>query len=132
MNELGDQHTKFFRPDASTDFRNSLDGNIVGIGVIIDVDAQGSLLITDVIRHSPADKAGLLAGDKIVKIDNTTVITEDGIADDIGRLRGKVLTQVEVTVLSGKLTKTVAIVREIIHVPLVETEVLQNAYKIIF
>ena len=132
VNELGDQHTKFFRPDASTDFRNSLDGNIVGIGVVIDVDAQGSLLITDVIRHSPADKAGLLAGDKIVKIDNTTVTTEDGIADDIGRLRGKVLTQVEVTVLSGKLTKTVAIVREIIHVPLVETEVLQNAYKIIF
>lgn len=99
---------------------------------MIDVDAQGALLITDVIRHSPADKAGLLAGDKIIKVDNTTVSTEDGIADDIGRLRGKVLTQVEVTVLSGKVTKTVAIIREIIHVPLVETEVLENAYKIIF
>lgn len=132
MNELGDQHTKFFRPDASTDFRNSLDGNIVGIGVIIDVDAQGALLITDVIRHSPAEKAGLLAGDKITKVDTTPVTTEDGIADDIARLRGKILTQVEVTILSGKITKTVAIVREIIHVPLVETEVLNNAYKIIF
>lgn len=132
VNELGDQHTKFFRPDASTDFRNSLDGNIVGIGVVIDVDAQWSLLITDVIRHSPADKAGLMAGDKIVKIDENAVTTEDGIADDIGRLRGKVLTQVEVTVLSGKLTKTVAIVREIIHVPLVETQTLDTAYKIIF
>jgi hypothetical protein len=42
------------------------------------------------------------------------------------------LTQVEVTVLSGKITKTVAIIREIIHVPLVETEVLSNAYRIIF
>lgn len=132
VNELGDQHTKFFRPDASTDFRNSLDGNIVGIGVIIDVDAQGSLLITDVIRHSPAEKAGFLAGDKITKVDAITVTTEDGIADDIARLRGKVLTQVEVTVLSGKVTKTVAIIREIIHVPLVETDVLDNAYKIIF
>lgn len=60
------------------------------------------------------------------------VTTEDGIVDDIGRLRGKVLTQVEVTVLSGKITKTVAIVREIIHVPLVETEVMKSAYKIIF
>ena len=84
------------------------------------------------IRHSPADKAGLIAGDKIIKIDNNPVITEDGIADDIGRLRGKVLTQVEVTVLSGKLTKTVAIIREIIHVPLVEIQVLSTAYKIIF
>jgi len=73
-----------------------------------------------------------MAGDKIVKIDENAVTTEDGIADDIGRLRGKVLTQVEVTVLSGKLTKTVAIVREIIHVPLVETQTLDTAYKIIF
>lgn len=73
-----------------------------------------------------------MAGDKIIKIDSTPVITEDGIADDIGRLRGKVLTQVEVTVLSGKLTKTVAIIREIIHVPLVETQVLSTAYRIIF
>lgn len=132
VNELGDQHTKFFRPDASTDFKNSLDGNIVGIGVVIDVDAQWNLLVTDVIRHSPAEKAGITAGDKIIKIDNIAVTTEDGIVDDIGRLRGKVLTQVEVTVLSGKLTKTVAIVREIIHVPLVETQNLSNAYKIIF
>ncbi len=68
MNELGDEHTKFFRPDASTDFRNTLDGNIVGIGVIVDVDARGSLLITDVVRHSPADKAGIVAGDRIIKI----------------------------------------------------------------
>jgi carboxyl-terminal processing protease len=132
VNELGDQHTKFFRPDASTDFRNSLDGNIVGIGVIIDVDAQWYLLVTDVIRHSPAEKAGILAGDKIIKIDNNPVITEDGIDDDIARLRGKVLTQVEVTLLSGKITKTVAIIREIIHVSLVETETLSNAYRIIF
>jgi C-terminal peptidase prc len=132
VNELWDQHTKFFRPDASTDFKNSLDGNIVGIGVVIDVDAQWNLLVTDVIRHSPAEKAGIIAGDKIIKIDNTPVTTEDGIVDDIGRLRGKVLTQVEVTILSGKLTKTVAIVREIIHVPLVETQMLSSAYKIIF
>ncbi len=57
MNELGDEYTRFFRPDASTDFKNSLDGNIVGIGVIIDIDARGSLLITDIVRHSPAEKA---------------------------------------------------------------------------
>jgi C-terminal processing protease CtpA/Prc len=61
VNEIGDEYTRFFRPDASTDFKNTLDGNIVGIGVIIDVDAQGSLLVTDVVRHSPAEKAGIVA-----------------------------------------------------------------------
>jgi carboxyl-terminal processing protease len=132
VNELGDQHTKFFRPDASTDFKNSLDGNIVGIGVIIDIDATGSLTITDVIRHSPAEKAGLSSGDKIIKIDGIAVSTENGIIDDIARLRWQAQTQVEVTVQSGKVIKTVAIVREIIHVEQVETEELTDSYRIIF
>lgn len=96
------------------------------------MDAQGSLLVTDVVRHSPAEKAGILAGDRIIRVNDIAVTTEDGIADDIARLRGKVLTQVDVTILSGKITKTVAIIREIIHVPLVETEVLSDSYKIIF
>lgn len=132
VNELGDQHTRFFRPDASTDFKNTLDGNIVGIGVIIDVDANGSLTVTDVIRHSPAEKAGLTGGDKIIKIDGRAVSTADGIVDDIARLRGQVQTQVEVTVQSGKITKTVAIIREIVHVEQVETVELSHAYRIIF
>lgn len=38
---VGDPYTKFFRPDASTDFHQSLEGKIAGIGVIIDVDASG-------------------------------------------------------------------------------------------
>lgn len=132
VNELGDPHTKFFRPDASTDFRNSLDSNIVGIGVIIDIDALGSLTITDIIRHSPAEKAGLAPGDKIIKIDGIVVSTTDGIIDDIARLRWQRETQVEVTVQSGKITKTVAIMREIIHVEQVETEELSDSYRIIF
>lgn len=59
----------------------------MGIGVIIDVDAKGSLLITDVINHSPAEKAGVHAKDRIVGIDGIPVTTEDGIEDDILRLR---------------------------------------------
>lgn len=132
MNELGDQHTRFFRPDASTDFKNSLDGNIVGIGVIIDIDARGSLLITDIVRHSPAEKAGLVAGDYITRINDIAVTTADGIIDDVARLRGKEGTPVDVTVTSGRITKTLTIIREIVHVQQVETEELPSAYRIIF
>jgi len=60
------------------------------------------------------------------------VSTLDGITDDIGRLRGRAGTQVEVTVLSGKIQKTVAIVREIIHIEQVESEELKDSYRIIF
>jgi len=87
VSELGDQYTKFFRPDASTDFHNSLDGNIVGIGVVIEVDSQGYLSVTDVISHSPAEKAGIFPKDRIIQIDGQNVSTKDGISDDILRLR---------------------------------------------
>lgn len=89
VKELGDPYTVFFRPDISTDFTNSLNSEIVGIGVIIDIDSQGLLLVNDVVRHSPAEKAGIVAGDRITKIDNTLVDTKDGITDEITRLRGK-------------------------------------------
>ncbi len=132
VNQLGDQYTKFFRPDASTDFQNSLDGTVVGIGVIIDVDVKWSLLITDVISHSPAEKAGIRPKDRIVGIDGIPVTTEDGIEDDILRLRGQEGTQVQVNVLTNKTTRTVTIIRAKIQIQLVETEELAKAFRITY
>lgn len=58
--------------------------------------------------------------------------TEDGIDDDIFRLRGQEGTTVKVNILSGKTTRTVTIVREKIQVKLVDTEDLSNAFKITY
>lgn len=130
VNELGDQYTKFFRPDASADFHNSLDGTVVGIGVVIEVDPQGYLSVTDVIRAGPADKAGILPKDRIIQINGINVSTKDGIADDIGNLRGKEGTSVDVTVQTGKNIHTLTIVRQKVQIKLVETDTVQNAFRI--
>ena len=45
--------------------------------------------MTDVIDHSPAEKSVILPNDKIVKVAGVIVTTQDGIDDDIARLRGK-------------------------------------------
>lgn len=127
---LGDQYTKFFRPDASADFYNSLDGTIVGIGVVIEVDAQGYMSITDVLSHSPAEKVGLLAKDRIIQINGTDVTTKNGIADDILNLRGKEGTSVRIKVQSGKEVHEFTVIREKIQVKLVETGTLKNAFYI--
>ncbi len=124
----GDPYTKFFRPDASTDFHQSLEGKIAGIGVVIDIDATGSILVTDVIDHSPAEKAGILPNDKIVKVAGVIVTTQDGIEDDIARLRGKEGTTVDITILSGKKAKQITITRAVISIPLIETKILDKAY----
>lgn len=132
VNEVWDEHTKFYRPAASTDFRNNLDGNIVGIWVIVDIDSHGVLLVTDVIPHSPAERSGMSAGDIIIKIDGKEVDTSDGISDDINRLRGTVDTQVEVTVRSWKLIKSFLITRELVKVPIIELYDAATAFRIVF
>ena len=58
--------------------------------------------------------------------------TEDGIDDDILRLRGQEGTMVSVNVLSGKTTRTVTILREKIQIKLVDTEELPNAFRITY
>lgn len=87
-------------------------------------------MITDVIDHSPADKAGILPGDIIVKIGNAIVTTVDGLDDDIIRLRGKEGTTVNITLVSDKKVKEVTLTRALISVPLVEEKKLEDAYYI--
>lgn len=65
-------------------------------------------------------------------VDGIPVTTEDGIDDDILRLRGQEGTTVQVNILSGKTTRTLTIIREKIQIQLVETEQLPNAFRIIY
>jgi len=99
---------------------------------LLDSDSKDALLIKEVIKKSPAEKAGLQMQDKILKIDGVLVNTNDGIEDEIVRLRGKEKTSVVLTVISGGQTKTVTITRAIISIPLVETQDLENAQIITY
>ena len=44
-------------------------GEYSGIGVVVDQDKQGRLMVTDVLEDSPAAEAGMLPGDEIVSVD---------------------------------------------------------------
>ena len=130
VDEIGDPYTKFFRPEASIDFYQSLEGKIVWIGIIVDVDATGGLSITDVIDHSPAEKSGIQSGDFITHIDGKAVDTDDGITQEIKLIRGKENTTVELTIISGYKTRTITVTRKVIQVPIVETSYSADAVLI--
>ena len=66
MSSLGDAHTLYLSPQNYTDANSQLAGNYAGIGAY--VDTTGKLLtITKPIPGSPAEKAGLQAGDQVIK-----------------------------------------------------------------
>ncbi|MFA6079987.1 MAG: S41 family peptidase [Candidatus Gracilibacteria bacterium] len=128
----GDEYTQYFPPESSHVFQQSLEGKIAGIGVLLDRDSKDVLMIKEVIKKSPAEKAGLQIQDKILKIDGVLVDTNNGIEDEILRLRGKEKTTVVLTVISGSQTKTVTITRAIISIPIVETQDLEKAQIITY
>ncbi len=93
-------HTSFMTPEQRTARSNDLSGKYVGIGVRIDVATDGLPLIVGVFKDSPAQKAGLVAGDEIVAVDGKTTSGHE-INEIVGWVRGEAGTSVAVTVKTG-------------------------------
>lgn len=95
---LGDPYTVYFTKEQMAMFMEKSDGSYVGIGVTITTDKDGLLTVIEPFKDSPAEKAGLVQGDKITKVDGMDVT---GIRDEnfvINMIRGPENTKVSVTV----------------------------------
>jgi carboxyl-terminal processing protease len=94
---IGDTgHTSFLTPEEREQTHDALAGSYVGVGVELSV-VDGSAIVDGVFKDSPADKAGIESGDRLVAIDGTSVIGSS--LDDIALLiRGEAGTSVTVTV----------------------------------
>jgi carboxyl-terminal processing protease len=126
MNSLGDAHTIYLSPQNYTEANSQLAGNYAGIGAY--VDTTGTVLtITRPMPNSPAEKAGLQAGDQIIAVDGKDMT---GMIPDT--VRQKVLgpegTVVKLTILRPGKTAPfdVQITRGIIVVPSVTSKMLAN------
>jgi carboxyl-terminal processing protease len=93
-------HTSFMTPDERKDRNDSLSGSYVGIGAQMDVSEDGLPLVVGVFRGSPAEKAGIGAGDVFVKVDGKTT---EGVALDevLTWVRGEAGTPVVLTLRHG-------------------------------
>ena len=81
-----DPHTNFMKPEDFEDFQTSTKGEFGGLGITID--KQGDYItVVSPIEGTPAYKMGIIAGDKIVKVDGANVV---GISTDdvIKKMRG--------------------------------------------
>lgn len=90
-------HTDFMTPEERQERNDALSGSYVGIGVRIDTTEDGLTQVVGVFEGSPADSAGLRAGELIVAVDGETTVgmTLDEVA---GRVRGEAGSVVAVTV----------------------------------
>ena len=122
-----DPHSQFLDPDEYKDLKTETEGKFGGLGIEISI-RDGLLTIITPIEGTPAWKAGIKAGDRIVKIEDE--LTKDiTLSDAVKKLRGKPKTEVTITILREDEFKILefTIMREIIHIEDVKnTQILQD------
>jgi len=101
---LGDPYTSYMDPEDSEEFATGMEGSFEGIGAELGIRDE-ILTVIAPISGMPAEKAGLRAGDKIIKINDemTSSITID---EAVKKIRGPKGTEVSLTVISSEATET--------------------------
>jgi carboxyl-terminal processing protease len=123
-----DPHSAYFDKKSYKEFRESIGGKFVGIGIEMSME-DGLVKVVSPIEGSPAFRAGLKPGDLITRIDDTAV---KGLSVDqaVKRMRGEANTKVLLTIVRKSENRSfpVTIVREEIRVQSVRAKMVEPGY----
>ena len=104
----GDKYARYYSAIAYTELMNQQSGKVMGIGVELGIDQTGYAKVTKVYEDSPAQEAGIVAGDYITAIDGTEVKSLSGVDAVQARLQGEAGTTVNVTWLNSEAASKTA------------------------
>lgn len=123
---LDDPHSVYFPPKEAAQFAEDLSGSLEGVGMEIGMK-DDVITVVAPLEGSPAERAGMKPGDKILKIDG---VETHGISVDeaVHKIRGSEGTAVTLSVFpkDGDEVKDVRIIRAKITIPTVKTELKSN------
>ena len=128
---LGDPYSVFFPPVEAKLFEADIRGNFEGVGMEV-VAQDGAVVVVAPLKNSPAARAGILPGDRIVKIgDKSTanLSTEDAVQ----LIRGAKNTHVVLTIFRNgtKEPLEIDVVRDVIDIPTLDTKELPGGIFVI-
>ncbi len=126
VHSTGDPYTTFFSPKESKQFQEQISGSFGGVGIELGM-RDDILTVIAPIKDSPAQHAGILAGDKILKIDDKST---DGmkVEEAVTLIRGPQNTSVTLSIFTPNSSKAkdVKLTRQIIKIPAVEWKMLDG------
>lgn len=127
LKELGDPYTRFLDPSEFESLTRETSGEVSGVGIRLELDKKSSeLKVVEPIANSPAIKAGIKAGDKIVKINGkpTSLMTLEQASSEI---KGEIGTKVSLQISrQNKGIFDVALTRAQIELPAVTYNLKQE------
>jgi carboxyl-terminal processing protease len=121
-----DPYSSYMSPEIFKEMQTDTSGEFGGLGIEVSMEA-GVVKVISPIDDTPASKAGIKAGDYIVKIDNIQVQGKS-LSEAVDIMRGPVGSAIELTVRRRGVKKalTFNITREIIEVQSVKSDLLDN------
>ena len=123
---VGDDYTEYLSKEEIKDLLDEVNGAYVGIGVYISqLQQSNEIVVVGVIKNSPAEKAGILPGDIIIKVDDIEY-SGDKLTEASSKMRGIEGTEVKVTIRRNDEEKENIITRAKIEFDYVSSEVLEN------
>lgn len=128
---VNDPYTEFMPPAENKQFQEDIKGSFYGIGAEIGI-RKGTLTVIAPLKGNPADKAGIKAADKILKIDDT--ITADlNLEEAVRLIRGEKDTAVRLLIARDSLDapKEFKIVRDEIRIMILETTMRDDGIFVI-
>lgn len=112
----GDQYTEYMTRAESEEFNNNLSGTIGG-GIGVEIGLRNDTpTVVRVLERNPAQKAGVMVGDVIVKV-NDEDSTKWTVSQIVEKIRGEAGTTVRLTVLRDGKTHDITVIREVVNNP---------------
>lgn len=123
---LDDPYTEYISKEDMQEYMEDTMGNFVGIGIYMVKDQDANKVkVLATIKDSPAEKAGILAGDLIVSVDGVQY-TADEMSTASSKIKGEIGSTVKIEILRNNETMNFEVKRENIKVNPVESKVLSN------
>lgn len=120
-----DPHSSYLPPKSYKSMFEQTSGEFGGLGITVSWD-KGVVKVISPIDDTPADKAGIQAGDYIIKIDGEDV-EGTSLAKAVEKMRGKVGTKITITILrEGEKPFTKTLKREKIKTPAIKSDLKDN------
>jgi carboxyl-terminal processing protease len=127
MNTL-DPHSTYLDPELYQRIQEDTKGEFAGLGIEVS-QKDGIIIITTPIEDTPADKAGLLPGDKIVEIEGENAIGLP-LEEAVQKMKGKAGSKVTIGIARDGVegVKQYTLTRKIIKVSAVKSELVKDHY----
>ena len=124
-----DPHSAYLDKKAYSDLREGTEGRFVGVGIEISASEEGFIRVVSPIEDSPAYRAGIKAGDLIMRIDTFSV---QGLGMDgaVKKMRGEPHTKVTLTIRRKDVPQplTITVMREQIVQKSVKAKIVEPGY----